>query len=127
MTNVEHDVNVVFVFKISIEAHNVLVMQRSVDLDLACQFLPRFASCQVGFANDFQGPAFISIGFSWTDARYFVCSSKSAFPKEASFLVQIDLRNLIIFLSLCWLHSFFNNLKMINWIAYIRARALISA
>jgi len=47
MANVEHDVDVLFVFEVPIEAYNVLVDERAVDLDLTGELLTGFASSEV--------------------------------------------------------------------------------
>ena len=47
MANVEHDIDVLFVFEVAIEAHNILVLERAVNLDLAGELLTSFASSKV--------------------------------------------------------------------------------
>ena len=44
LTDIKHDINVLFVFKVSIEADNILMIQRSVNLDFAGKLLSGFSS-----------------------------------------------------------------------------------
>ena len=49
VANVKHDVNVVLVLKITIESHNVFVVQGTMDLYLRCQLLTSLTPGQVLF------------------------------------------------------------------------------
>lgn len=56
VANIEHDVNVVFVFEVAVEPHHVFVVERAVDLDLAGELLAGLRAGQVCLGNDFEGP-----------------------------------------------------------------------
>lgn len=44
LTDIKHDIYVLFVLKVSIEADNILMIQRSVNLDLAGELLSGLSS-----------------------------------------------------------------------------------
>lgn len=56
MTDVEHDIDVLFVFEVAIEAHNILVLEWAMNLDLAGKLLTSFASSKVRLWDDFESP-----------------------------------------------------------------------
>ena len=51
--DVEHDVDILFVFEVAIEANNTFMIQRAMNFDLACQFLAGFGPSEIGLGNDF--------------------------------------------------------------------------
>ena len=54
--DIEHDVYIFFILKISIESYYIFMIERSMNLNLACQFLAGFSPDKVGLGNNFQGP-----------------------------------------------------------------------
>lgn len=61
VANVEQNVDVVFVFEVAIESHNVFMVQTSVDLDLAREFLTGLATGEVLLGNHFEGPSHVPL------------------------------------------------------------------
>ena len=54
--DVQHDVDILLVFEVSIEADDVLVIERPVNLNLTCQLLACLSSCQIDLRDDFKSP-----------------------------------------------------------------------
>ena len=53
MANIEHDINILFVFEVAIEAHDILVWEWAVDLDLWGQLLASFTLGESCFGDHF--------------------------------------------------------------------------
>lgn len=51
--DVEHDVHILFVLEVSIEADDVLVIERPVNLNLTSKFLACLGSRQIDLGDDF--------------------------------------------------------------------------
>ena len=54
--DVQHDVDILLVFEVAIEADDVLVIERPVNLNLTCQLLACLSSCQIDLRDDFKSP-----------------------------------------------------------------------
>ena len=51
--DVKHDIHILFVLEVSIEADDVLVIERPVNLNFASKFLACLGSRQIDFGDDF--------------------------------------------------------------------------
>lgn len=109
VADVQHDVNVVLVFEVAVEANHVLVVQRPVDLDLARQLLAGLAPGQVHLVDHFKSPTLLRL--QRTESRDLVGPGESALAKETTLFVQNNLRGLIVLLTFGRLYSFLNNLN----------------
>lgn len=85
MTDVEHDVDVLFVFEVSVKTDNKLVCKRPVDLNFAGQLLPGLCSGEVGFRHYFESPGLVLIFFSLDglESTDFVALCESSFAQKA--------------------------------------------
>ena len=94
VADVEHDVDVVLVFEVAIEAHDVLVGERAVDFDLTRQLLPCLGASQVLLAYHLECPGLILVLFSldWRDSPNFVGLCEAALNrKKLSFGEELTL------------------------------------
>lgn len=94
MANVEHDVDVVLVFEVAVEAHDVLVVERAVNLDFAGQLLAGLAPRQVRLGDYLKGPGQSAMLFSLDrgDSFYFKSFCESSLSQTLSFgLMELTL------------------------------------
>lgn len=77
---VQHDVDVLLVFKVLFEPHHAFVGQRSVDFNLTGEFLPCFCSCQIRLGNDLKSPRLVGFEgvYGWLDLLDLVALCKAA-------------------------------------------------
>ena len=109
MADVQHDVDVVLVFEVAVEADHVLMVQRPMDLDLTRQLLPGLAPSQVRLVHHFESPALLRL--HRTESRDLVGPGESALAQETTLFVQNNLRGPIVLLTFGRLNSLLNNLK----------------
>lgn len=112
MTDVKQDVDVLLVFEVSIEPHDVFVVQRPVDLDLACKLLPSLGTSQVGLRHHFESPGLVLIFFSlnWFESADLVALGKATLSKESLADVFDDLALFHGVIGVDWLAFLFDNL-----------------
>ena len=87
MADVEQNVDIFFVFKVSVEATNILVGQAAVNLNLTRQLLSCLRPLEVLLGNHFEGPGEVLVFFS-LDRRnsfYFICLSKTTLSNNCEF------------------------------------------
>ena len=122
MADVQHDIDVFFIFKIPIEAHDVLVSQRPMNLDLTCQLLSGLSPCQVSFWHYFQRPCLILVLFSLDglELAHFVALSESSFTEEALAQVFDDFSLLSRVVRVHWFAFFLDDLqKLVNFVDFL--------
>ena len=88
------------------------MVERSVNLDLARQFLTGLCSCEISFWHDFESPRgrFVLLSLDWLDPANFVALSESSFSEVASTLVCDDLSRFVVVLGVHRLDLLFNDL-----------------
>jgi hypothetical protein len=84
VADVEHNVDVVFVFEVAVEANNVFVTQGAMDLDFTSQLLTGLASGEIRLADDFEGPSFVFVivGLDGCNPADFVCFSEATLNRK---------------------------------------------
>lgn len=84
VANIEHNVDVVFVFEVTIEANDVFVAERAMDLDFTSELLTGFASGEVCLADDFKSPrlVFVFVGLDGRNSADFVCFSEATLNRK---------------------------------------------
>ena len=108
VADVEHDVDVLLVFEVAVKAHDILVGQRSVDLDLARKLLASLGPGEVALGHDLQSPSLGLIVFSLDGlkAADLVALGESSFAQEA-------------------LSEVLDNLPWLSWVIRVRMLALL--
>lgn len=101
--NVKHNVDVLLVLEVSVEADHIFVVKRSVDLYLTRQFLTGLCPCEVGFWHDFESPGcrLVLLSLDRLDPANLVAFGKSSFSEVAATLVSDDLAGLVM---VFWVH-----------------------
>ena len=96
--DVQHDVDILLVLEVAIEADDVLVVERPVNLDLTSQLLAGLSSRQIGFGDDLQGPRhiFVLLSLDWLDPADLVALGEAALAEEAASLIGDDLAWLVV-------------------------------
>lgn len=64
LADVKHNVHILFILEVAIETHDVLMVQRSVDLNLTSELLTGLSSGQIGLRDNFESPSTIFVFFS---------------------------------------------------------------
>ena len=61
------------------------MMQRTMNLDLAGQFLAGFGPGEIGLGDDFEGPSeiFVLLSLDWLDSAHLVALGEATLSKEA--------------------------------------------
>ena len=57
LANIQHDVDILSVLEVAVEAHDVLIVERSMNFDLTGQFLTSLGPCQVGLGDHLERPS----------------------------------------------------------------------
>jgi len=114
--NIEHDVHVLFVFEVAVEAHHILVIERAMNLDLTRQLLTGLGSREVSFGDHFESPCQILVIFSLdrVDSAHFVALGEASFSKEAPTLVANKLARFFSVFRVQWLHFLLDSLYKSN-------------
>ena len=81
VTDVEHYINIFFVFKIAIKADNILIEKGPMNFYFACQLLSCLSPSKISFWNNFQSPClcFILFTLDWLKTTDFVTFRKTSF------------------------------------------------
>ena len=110
--DVEHDVDVLLVFEVAVEAHDVLVVHRAVNLDLAGQFLTSLCPGEVDFRDDLQGPSLslVILSLDWLDALHLVAFGEATLAEETASSVGDDFPRLVLVLRIYRLDLLLNDL-----------------
>jgi hypothetical protein len=90
----------------------MLVIETSVDLDLASEFLAGFSPRKIGLGDNLEGPGHALLFFSLNrfNSADLVALGKSSLSEEATALVSDSLARFIVVLRVDWLHFLFNDL-----------------
>jgi hypothetical protein len=93
VADVEHDVDVLFVFEVAIEADDELVGERAMNFDFTRELLSRFRSGKVCFGNHLESPSFSLVFFclDWLELSHFVALGEASLAEEAASQVSDDL------------------------------------
>lgn len=110
--NIKHDIDILFVLKVAIEANYSLMVKRAVNLDLACQLLAGFSSCEIRLRDHFEGPGerlvlFCLDRFNPAD---LVALGEATLTQEAKPLISDDLAWFVMVLRIHGLHFLFDDL-----------------
>ena len=100
LTDVQHNIHILFIFEVAIEAHDILVVQRPVDLNLARELLSRLCPGKIGLRDTFESPSGRLMLFSLDRLNPFhlVALGETTFSKEAAPAVFHDLAWLVMIL-----------------------------
>lgn len=111
--DVQHDVHILFVFKVAVEADDVLVGERAMNFDFTGQLLTGLRAGQVGLGHHLEGPGqgLVLFSLDWFDSFDLVALSEASLPKEAATLVANELARFVLVFRVYWLHLLFDQLK----------------
>ena len=79
LADIKHDVDVLLVLKVAIEPYYVLVVQGTMNFDLAGQLLPCFCSRQICLRHNFECPRFslVLLCLDWLESAHLVALRKT--------------------------------------------------
>ena len=79
--DVEHDVDVLFVFEVAVEADDVLVVERAMDFDLTGELLARLCPGEVRLGHHLESPGqlLVLLTLDWLNAAHLVALGETAF------------------------------------------------
>jgi len=112
IADIEQNVDIFFVLEVAVETYDILMVQRSVNLDLTCQLLSCLCPCQVGFRDDFESPcgSLMLLCFDWLNPAHLVALGEATLSKEAASAVFDNLARLVVVFWVHRLNFLFNNL-----------------
>ena len=84
LADIQHDIYVVLVLEVPIEAHNVLMVQGAVNLDLTRQLLSCLRASEVLLADDLEcpRPCALLLRLDWVESPHLVGLGKAALLKD---------------------------------------------
>ena len=89
LADVQHQIDVLRVFEVAIEADNILMRERIVNLNLTCEFLARLSASQVGLRDYLERPSlvFVVVSLNGLDSLDFVALGESSLAEEPPLLI----------------------------------------
>lgn len=114
--DVEHDVDILFVFKVAVEANDVFVGKGTMNFDLTGQLLTGLSAGQVRLRDNLEGPGELSMLLSLDrfDSLHLVALGEASFAEEAATLITDKLARLVLVFRVYWLNLLFDQLKQRN-------------
>ena len=114
--DIEHDVDILFVLKVSVEARNIFVVKCAMNLDFTGQLLAGFGPGEIGLGHDFESPCEILMifSFNWIDTLDLVAFGEATLAKESQALVSDDLAGLVMVFGVQRFDFLFDDLKSVK-------------